>query len=178
MFSEFGITDDQWKHAPELNKDTGFAHWHDAIWTGALSGFVGTPAHWFWDDIDKRDLYSLYTPFAAFASDIPWNTGRFRAANASADGGVRVVGLQNNSSAYLFLSDPRATWHAVAIDGHQAQPIKDALLTLPTLDPGQYTIRWWDTRAGKITATQTVAHDVRARIPMFTRDVACTIRPR
>lgn len=178
LFSEFGITDDRWQRASELDKDKEFVHLHNALWASALSGFASTVCHWYWDDVHKRDLYHHYRPISRFTAEVPWTTGRLRPAAATCDKGMRVVGLMGDQGAYLWISDPRATWWNIAMEDVKPQSIEGATLSVAELPAGAYLIEWWDTREGKTMARQEIrAIDGRltAVVPKFSGDVACKI---
>jgi hypothetical protein len=176
LFSEFGMTDDQWKRPAELDRDRGFVHLHNALWASALSGLSGTVMHWYWDDIHKRDLYGHYAPVSRFVADIPFTTAKLQAAEAACDRGLRVVGLQGPDHAYVWVQDPASTWQRAA-DGEKPGRIEGAALTIKGL-AGAFRVQWWDTWKGAPIAEQTVrAEDgaVRLTVPAFSRDVACRL---
>jgi len=178
FFSEFGITDNNWQRAPELDKDAQFVHLHNALWASMLSGFAGTVSHWYWDDVHKRDAYRLYQPISGFAEGIPWTGGQLRAASATCDKGVRAIGLQTDAAAYLWLHDPQATWWNIAVAGQRPAEVKGASLSVENLGPGDYGIEWWDTRQGAVILRDNVkAAGGRMSIPVpaFTCDIACKV---
>jgi len=180
VFSEFGMTSDNWQRPEGIDLDKGFLHLHNALWTSALSGLSSTVCHWYWDDIHKRNLYPLYQPVAGFVADIPYTTAGLRPADAAATKGLRVVGLEGKRHAYLWLSDPASTWWTVAKEGRTPGPIRGASLTVPGLTAGPYRVRWWDTRAGRVLRTESVraaAGGLTLAVPTFTGDVAVKIEP-
>ncbi len=180
IFSEFGITDNNWQHAPELNKDTKYVHLHNALWASAMSGYASTVCHWYWDDIHQRDLYGLYRPISRFVADIPWTTARLKTAAASCDKGVRIIGLSGERQAYLWLQDEKATWWNIVMENLSPRQIAGATLTLDGLPAGDYRVEWWDTREGKPVRTDAVnAHDGKCglSVPAFSGDIACKLRP-
>jgi hypothetical protein len=178
LFSEFGMTDDNWRHAPQLDEDKDFVHLHNGLWASALSGFASTVCHWFWDDIHRRDLYYHYRPIAAFVADIPFTTARFRPAAAACTNGLRAIGLQGDACAYLWLADPQATWWKIAMEGAQPAETSGAAVTLAGLSDGAYHVRWWNTWKGEVVKqapAQAAAGTLRLDVPPFTRDIACKI---
>ena len=179
LFSEFGMTDDAWQRAPQLDQDKDFVHLHNALWASALSGFASTVCHWYWDDIHTKDMYHHYRPVAAFVADIPFTTGKLRPASAACDKGLRLVGLQGDEGAYLWISDPAATWWKIGMEGVRPAEMKGASLRVEGLKAGAYRVRWWDTREGKVvredTARAAAGAAVRLDVPAFTADVACKV---
>ena len=178
LFSEFGITDDRWQRARELDNDKDFVHLHNALWASALCGFSSTVCHWYWDDIHKRNLYHHYQAIGRFTAQIPWTTGRLRPVSATCDKDLRVIGQAGDQGAYLWISDPRATWWSIAMDNAAARKIEDASLTVSDLPAGRYHVEWWDTREGTVTLRQesrAVEGRLTASVPAFSGDVACRI---
>ncbi len=178
IFSEFGITDSNWQHAPELDQDRSYVHLHNALWTSALAGFASTVCDWYWDDIQRRDLYALYRPVSRFVADIPWTTGHLRPISASCDDRLRIVGLKGDHGAYFWVADRSATWWKLAIEHVQPETIRNAAVHVEGLEPGAYRVQWWDTVEGKIRAEESVSvpeHTLDLHAPAFKCDLACKI---
>jgi len=178
LFSEFGMTADNWQRAPELDKDKEFVHLHNALWASALSGLAGTVCHWFWDDVHAKDMYHHYRPVAAFVADIPFTKAKWKPASATCQAPPRVVGLQTDAAAYLWVADPRATWWALGVDGAKPAQIKGAAVKVTGLKAGPYRVEWWDTWKGTVLRRDTARASKDALslpVPAFTRDLACKI---
>ena len=174
VFSEFGLDPKAWKR----EMDPTFLHLHNALWASALSGLASTVCHWYWDEIHRQDHYGHYRPVADFVADIPFTAGGLGPARAVATGGLRVVGLQGNQGAYLWLSDPASTWHRVGVEGVGPKEIRGAAVTVGGLAPGVYRVRWWDTRRGGVIAevmARPAGGVLSAWAPPFTGDVAVKI---
>jgi hypothetical protein len=180
LFSEFGVTDDKWQRSGDLDKDKEFVHLHDALWASAMCGFASTVCHWYWDDIEKRDLYGLYRPISKFVADIPFTSGKLQPSSASCDKGLRVIGLQGDDRAYLWVSDPTSTWWKVAVEGVQPTEIQGATVTVEGLRAGPHRLQWWDTKQGRVVKELVVnvaEGPLRLEAPTFTRDIACKVFP-
>ncbi len=178
LFSEFGLADDKWGRSPEYDADKGYVHLHNALWVSALSGMSSTVMSWWWDDMHKRNQYHHYKPIAAFVKDIPYTTAKLRAATATVDKGLRPVGLQGDACAFLWVSDPQATWWKIAHDGAKPAEISGATLTIQGLAAGDYQVEWWNTWDGKPVATDKAKASgggLALKAPAFTRDVACKV---
>lgn len=179
LISEFGVLEDNWQPTPHLKKDTRFVHHHNALWASALSGLSGTVMHWSWDDIHKRDLYGNYRGVARFVADIPWTTAKLRKVDASAsDKKLRVVGLQGDDRAYLWLQDRDATWWNLGVKGKKLEEVRDTKLTIRGLRPGGYGVRWWDTRTGRMLNAWVIRAPrgvLKFPIFPFTHDTACSV---
>ena len=178
LFAEFGMTDDRWGRPKDFAFDRDFLHIHNALWASALSGFAGTVWPWFWDEIHKKDMYHHYAPIARYVADIPWTTAGLRPAEAACSEGVRVIGLRGRDCAFLWLSDPQATWWRSEHEKKTPRRIQAARLQVKGLEDGAYTIEWWDTWQGKATTTARAASRDRlleVEVPAFSRDIACKI---
>ena len=89
---------------------------HNALWSSALSGTSGVALYWWWDRLDRRNVYPHYRPLAAFVNDVPWTTAGLRRSSAAvAMDRARVVGLQGRDRAYLWLFNPQAAWANVVV---------------------------------------------------------------
>lgn len=177
MFAEYGIADPNYQRPRELDQDKELLHLRDGLWATMLGGWAGTASWWYWDDMHKLDAYRVYTPVAQFATGIPWNSGKLTAATASADQSLRVIGLTSGDGAWLWLSDPRATWHSVAVDGRKPEAITAAAVKIEKLTPGEYRVEWIEPATGKVVKEERVRSDgtVSLRAPDFTRDVAIRV---
>lgn len=177
LMSEFGVTDDNWQRSPHLDQDAGYIHLRHGLWASMLSGFAGTVCHWYWDDIQARNLYHLYRPVAAFARDVPWTSGKLRPATASA-GNLRVVGLQSDAAAYLWIQDPQATWWNIAVEHRKPETRQGAGLQVEGLPAGDYRLAWWDTATGEIVREAKARAEggrLTATVPDFAGDIACQV---
>ncbi len=179
MLGEFGLAEDNWQRSRWMQDDKELVHFHNALWASALSGASSTAMFWWWETLDQMGAYREYRPLSAFLADVPWTTGELGEATAEVRGAtVRVVGLSGKACAYLWLSDPQATWHAAVVEKKKPGEIRGATLEVGGLAPGKYRVTWWDTREGKALSEETAeARDgpVRLSVPAFTRDVACKV---
>ena len=155
---------------------------HNALWASALSGTSGTALFWWWDRLDPRNHYPHYRPLADFVADIPWTTARLQPIKAVVSGPpARLVGLQAEDRAYLWLFDPQASWDNVVIRQHQ--PEHDCRLAGGdlTTEAGHVSRRSGGTRAtGKVLLQQDVRLDespLRLTPPPWHSDIACKITP-
>ena len=180
LFSEFGMTTNDWKRPAELDKDKEFVHLHNGLWASALSGLAGTVSHWFWDDVHAKDMYHHYRPVSVFVADVPYATAKFRKASAACEKPLRVVGLQSPDSAYLWIADPKATWWHLAVGGAKPTEVRGASVKLSGLAAGTYRAEWWDTWKGRVLGraeAKTAAGALRLDVPAFARDIACKVTP-
>lgn len=120
---------------------------HDWVWghlfAGGVSGLI-----WNSDNIEVLQLHRHYRPFAAFTAGVPFNTGRYEWAKATADHpALRVRALRNakGDDALLWVRHREHTWHRVVTQGLPT-PVQGNV-QLDGLLPGKYRIALWETWA-------------------------------
>lgn len=186
LFSELGMTAENHSMSPLTEIDSQGLHLHNAIWSSALSGASGTAMLWWWDYVDANNLYTRFKPLAKFIEGVPWTTAKFRKANVKtythtmkyAADNVRVVGLQNEELAFLWVQDRRNTWWNRYIHGRDPDLIEDVSMLVSALNKGEYIVEWWDTRTGKVSKKEQITSGdnfVLVSIPSGQTDVACKI---
>jgi hypothetical protein len=178
---EFGLANEKWQPTREMQQSDQIVDFHNAIWASALSGSSGTVLFWWWDRLDRRNVYPQYRPLAEFLADVPWTTAGLKPTSATlSTEQVRLVGLQGPDRAYLWLFNPQAAWSSVVIEHVTPAPISGATLDIKDLAPGTYRVQWWDTSQGKTVKEERLSSSagiLRTDVPTFARDVACKIVP-
>ena len=71
MIGEFGANWRGWRR----EEDPYLRGWRQGVWTGALSGSVGTSMSWWWEAIHSENLYPYYKAFRRFAAGTSWGRG-------------------------------------------------------------------------------------------------------
>jgi hypothetical protein len=180
FLGEYGLAGDKWELSPLMKDDKDLVHFHNALWSSALSGAAGTALFWWWDQLDRMDCYQHYRPVSAFVADIPFTTAELQGIKATvSDTRARVVGLQGKDCAFAWLNNREATWWNAVVAKAAPQKLGPATLTVEGLSSGAYRVEWWDTYAGKIAKEEKAsASDGRLvlQTPAFERDVACKVR--
>jgi len=181
LIGEFGLANERWQPTKEMRESDEVIDFHNAIWASALSGTSGTALFWWWDRLDRRNAYPHYRPLATFLADVPWTTARLEttAATVSRES-LRLVGLQGQERAYLWLFDPQASFESIVIRKAKPAQVDGAMIELRGLKGGNYRVLWWDTREGQVVKEDTVVSSdgvSRLAVPSFTRDIACKIVP-
>jgi hypothetical protein len=131
-----------------------------------------------------------------FGLDVPAGTHEIRVDNAGGDWieaqfyvftnvrdparfpDLEAYALQTESGALVWFRNRRNEW-AFRAAGVPLQPTAPAAAVLRGLRPGVYRVEWWDTYAGKTTATETAtcaAGALTLSVPPVQRDVACRAR--
>lgn len=179
LMAEFGLAENNWQRSPYMKEDKDLVHFHNILWTSALSGAAGTAQLWWWEQLDQQNAYRHYRPLAAFLADIPFTTAGLKEAAAKVSNKqARPIGLQGRDRAYLWLFNPEATWWNHVVEKTTPNEVRGATLEIEGLAPGAYRVQWWDTATGKVLkedrATQATG-PLKLGVPPFARDIACKV---
>lgn len=180
LLGEFGLADDRWRLRPEMNRRRGLADVHNALWASALSGLSGTALSWWWERLDAQDVYPLYRPLSRFLADVPWTRGEVSAVSDATVSvpGLRVLGLQAGTDAWLWVFDPAGAWEHRVLEGNEPPSQGQVRVTLGSRREGRWQAEWIDTRSGEALAVETVVAGpggVGLAVPSFRGDVACRL---
>lgn len=179
LIGEFGLATPKWGLSDYMKRDTEGVHFHNCLWASAFSGVSGTAMFWWWEHMDQQDAYRHYKPLSAFLANLPPH-GLEPTTAAASDPRIRLLGYQSDNRAALWLVHCDATWWNVVVEQRDSEPIDSAVVTLPGLTPGSYTVLWWDTWEGDPIRRDTIVlkgEVLEISVPPFTRDVACRIIP-
>ncbi len=156
---------------------------HAGIWTSSLSPMLGTALFWWWPFIDKKDLYFHYRALARFLDGLDRRGKNFQISTAkiiSASGSIStkagVTGMQNMTSAYLWVYD-NAVFNS-RNPSEKEQSIDDVKLVVEIFDPGIYRIEFWDTYKGERFSDfekRMENGECEISLPSFTKDIAVKI---
>jgi len=176
LIGEFGLANPKWGLSGDMKTDAKGVHFRRSLWASAFAGGSGTAMFWWWDELDRQDMYHHYKPLSQFLDGVSF--AGLKATDASADEPVRVLGHQGKDRAYLWLSDKRTHWHAQVVEGKPPAPVSGCKLAVSGLTDDIYRITWWDTKAGKAVEAKRVAAKqglLDIPIPSFLSDIACRI---
>ena len=156
---------------------------HAGLWTSSLSPMLGTALFWWWPFIDKKDLYFHYKALALFLKGVDRRGKNFQISTAklmSTTGSVTskagVTGMQNMSSAYLWIYD-NSIFNS-RVPSEKEQLIDDVKLVVEVFEPGIYKVEFWDTYNGRKFSEFEKKLDkgeCEILLPAFTKDIAIKI---
>ena len=162
-----------------MAQDKEGIHFHNALWASALSGLSGTALFWWWDQIDRMDLYKPYRGISAYVADIPFTTAGLQPSAAKPAGtGCRVIGLQGKDRAYLWIQNLQSTWWKAVVEKTVPAEVKGETVAVEGLEPGTYAVAWWDTVEGKAVKEEPATPAggrLALAVPAFTRDIAVKV---
>jgi hypothetical protein len=176
LLGEFGLADDKWGLSPYMAQDKEGVHFHNALWASAFSGLSGAAMFWWWDTLDRQDLYHHYRPLSAFLADIPFTTGRLEAGVLETEKHSRAMAWRGRNCWHGWISNPQATWWNLVVEKKETTPVEGDTLTLTGLEPGSYRVEWRDSWNGRLLRQEDLSLSgpkTGMRIPPFTRDIAC-----
>jgi len=178
IIGEFGLADDKWREDPQMPQDTELIHFHNSLWASLLSGLSGTTLFWWWDQLDRMNVYPHYAPVARFAQEIRFGREELRAVVWEDErSGIRVMGLLGQRTSAFWLIRSNGTWLS-RVRG-EAPPRKEpADVSLPGLAPGKYRVTWWDPWLGQPGETGTITISTAQNqvwTPAFERDIAVVV---
>jgi hypothetical protein len=73
MIGEFGVNAATWSIA----LDPYLRGFRQGLWSGALGGSAGTSMSWWWQDLDKDDVYPLYSALSRILGEAGWGSGEW-----------------------------------------------------------------------------------------------------
>ncbi|MBN1818821.1 MAG: DUF5060 domain-containing protein [Sedimentisphaerales bacterium] len=175
LIGEFGLATDKWGLSDFMKQDLQGVHFHNTLWASTFSGASGTAMLWWWDQLDRQDLYAQYRPLSEFLEDVSF-VGMQPVQTDISGGSLHVLGYQDKTSAILWIFDPQAVWWNQIVDKKKPTVVATATLEIRKLDSGVYHLQWFDTHKGETVLEQTVKTTetvLRMSIPLFTGDIAC-----
>jgi len=154
---------------------------HRALWCSYMMPYAGAAAPWWWELIERRDLYSHFRALSAFGRGEDrrgkgYESGKALVSDPSGQRSLKILTLKNAERAFCWLYDPvrfstRANW--------QPPQRSEARVSIPDLDEGRYRVEVWDTYKGEIIGeleAETVRGSVSFTVPPFESDVALKVR--
>lgn len=178
LIGEFGLANPKWGLSDYMKKDSDGVHFHNCLWASAFAGSSGTAFFWWWDQLDRQNVYDHYRPLAAFLSDVSFEG--LEKVRATSSEQIHLLGYQGKDCAYIWLFNPQATWWNLVVEKQLPSEIKRAAIDINGIEPGDYLLEWWETREGIIIKEDRVSLRsdlIRISPPPFRRDIACKIRP-
>ena len=188
VHGEFGISHSGTKTG-EL--DPSGIHLHNGFYSSVGQQQAGTPMAWWWDSyVHPCELYPVLGAFSRWIEGFDFAGQQARPVQAAvawapgADAGaspppLRVLGLVGDSRALAWVQHTGATWGRRDEAGTDSV-VRDAILELAAMGAGQWTVEWWDTRRGTVTATVDRRVDesgtLRLELPPIERDVGLRLR--
>jgi uncharacterized protein DUF5060 len=171
LIAEYG---GHWEHNTAAVLD---AELHSGLWGTTMMPFAGNTGFWWWLHIHFADKYSHYRAVANYMKGEDRRAKGLVQANClitSASDQLKAVGLQNTTSAYVWVYHQQVTQSLTGVP-----KVAGATLGLTGLKNGSYTIELWDTykgvKSGTLKATAANGR-LLLKLPTVVNDVALKIR--
>ncbi|MFH0939982.1 MAG: DUF5060 domain-containing protein [Planctomycetota bacterium] len=156
---------------------------HCGLWATWMTDGAGTPLFWWYDFIDRQNLYSYYRGFANYIQNedrrgIQGTMERMPVTNNFATYQLQGEIYRWNNGAYAWIySHPAMQMMPALTDRRQFENIEAAV---NNLDAGRYRIEYWNCYDGKIaqSETQVVAEGqlLTLKFPPFVNNMAVKIK--
>jgi hypothetical protein len=160
--------------ADTLAKDPTSSGFHDYLWSGLLSGAMGTGMAWWWDSV--TDPQNLYPQFAPIAQLTPSLDHQQPCTNTTGTGNLRVLALCGRTSALAWVKNLDDLY----LDGGNDALVSGAQVTLVGVPDGAYRVQFVDPWGGPAPAeTNATASGAQVTVPLpdFRRDLAFRLIP-
>jgi hypothetical protein len=203
LMGEFGLA----SAASETDADGVLLHL--GLWSAPMNGAAGTAMTWWWDNyIHPLNLYYHFGGVAKFFADEDlaaniWQRGEILFTERTdarayglrtADTALLWVVNRDYNDGYLVTAYTKALRAAIrarneaggsAADGPvdvviEFPPVEEAVLVLPEMVDGRYSVEIWDTLTGEVTQTIEAVSEggtMQIALPTFTTDMALKVRP-
>ena len=158
---------------------------HIGLWSSYMIPFAGTGMPWWWDFIDDRNLYPMFSPLVQFARGEERRNRNLETADGtiSTEAGealddLAALALQNDHSGYFWIYE-RGALRSEADALFVPQSRSDIALELDNLIDGSYRVEFWDTwQGGRLSELTAEAKDgtLRFPVPAFMNDIAGKFR--
>jgi len=154
---------------------------HAGLWSGLAAGLSGTPLLWWFDFVDREDLYHHFAALARFCEGEDLRGMRLKPMRVEVEAGeehkdIRAIALASETKAYVWVYQEEAA--VVTRKDDAARTVSGFSFPLQ-MENGEYEILFWDTYKGKALGTSRVKTEegvLPVKVPAFKRDIACKIR--
>ncbi|MFH1022221.1 MAG: DUF5060 domain-containing protein [Planctomycetota bacterium] len=159
---------------------------HAGIWSSFMTGNAGTPLFWWFHVIDRENLYPHFAAFSRFVAgedlrdpSLMVGRGEVRLPEGAPPTQARALVAPVRAYAWIFDAAAMEEWPP-----EPGREIAGARVILPGLDPGNFTVEFWDTGRGEkirdevLAAEDTGDGDAELAVPLptFKNDIALKIK--
>jgi len=159
------------------------AELHAGLWTGFMLPMGATPLLWWFDFIDRDNMYFHFKAFANYAEGEDKRDPRLNIASVSLSGKgalagkIKAAALQSSTKAYCWIYDEEI--NTTMKPWKDSPEYDDTAARLFNLEPGYYEVEFWDTYKGIIidsAVLQTANGALEIKLPPFRRDIALKVK--
>ena len=153
---------------------------HAGLWSNAMTVAAGAPFIWWFDFVDRYQLYGEYRVLASFMQGedrrgVAWQTSRpVVVTDGEESTDVAAICLAGTSKAYVWVYDKLAT---EIMPAERFTPSHaNVSCRIPNLAPGRYVVEYWSMGTGKPMSSVVSGTDesgnLDLQLPPFGVDIA------
>lgn len=157
---------------------------HAGLWSNAMTVTAAAPFIWWFDYVDRYNLYSEYQSLVNFMKVEDRRGCNLKSLSAAAfengkeSTSVRVVTLKNNERASFWVYDTLDS--EIMPENNFTRTHSGLSFNLEGLSPGSYSLELWDTFKGIIIERRTISvssEPIVVKLPDFKIDIAGKVLP-
>jgi hypothetical protein len=174
MITEYGGA---WNGTDELGLE---ADLHSGIWAYWMTPAGGTPLLWWFDFIDRKNLYFHYTAFKAFTDgeDHRKSSG-YAQSFQQLPNGLAAMTYGDKKSGWGWVYNVQEMTYLPAPGQRRVE--EGVMMSMFNIEPGQYDVEFWDTYTGEVVETKQImvesGGELKLLFPRFRADTAFKYRP-
>ncbi|MCK5708443.1 MAG: DUF5060 domain-containing protein [Candidatus Aureabacteria bacterium] len=156
------------------------AHLHSGIWLQYMSKTFGSTGFWWWNFINKENLYHQYKALAKFHMEEPARDTDYLVINPKIKSKKNIINCQGilfDERAYFWVYDQKITYNERL---HSNKTPAGTVFLVKFKNSGKYKIEFWDTYEGEIISSKDKVSNkkgiIKVVLPAFTGDIAVKIK--
>jgi len=157
---------------------------HAGLWSTFMTHSGGTPLIWWFDFVDKHDLYARYKAFSKYAVgedrrnvDLLTTRPEVSVAVTQANRAIEAIALQNQDLAFVWIFEKNAM--DILLGLQHPEEVRGSRVTLKGFREGDYDIQVWDTCTGEVvneSVCRSSEGGLAIELPRFRNDVALKVK--
>jgi len=157
---------------------------HAGLWATWVTNGAGTPLFWWYDFIDRHNLYTYYGAFSNYIKGedrrgIRGNTEQLALSEPGAPGLV-CQAYRWNRGAYVWAFNEEIMRMLPFASSGSGAKHEGVTAQMIGLEAGQYVVEYWDCYTGKIVHSQTktmvAGQPMALEFPLFHNDMAAKVK--
>lgn len=154
---------------------------HAGIWSAFFTDMAGVPLFWWFDYVERENLYPHFKAFKAFIKGEDKRGRNLKRVEASCSGkdiqDIRIMSVIDSRGGYVWIYDKKLMYEYPAEAG-DLKTLSGISLKLKLPADGFYTVEIWDTLRGKAIEKKGISTDnklLKIPLPDFKSDCALKI---
>ena len=156
---------------------------HCGLWATWMNGGSGSPLFWWYDFIDRNDLYGYYRAFANYIAGedrrgINGIVDHLTVFSGNPSGVLKGDTYRWKTGAYGWVYNENAM--SLMPPANERPTHEGAECMIPELEPGVYLVEYWDCYAGRVVKSETknvrTSENLLLKFPLFTNNMAFKVK--